>query len=272
MSSLFTSPSWVLCSSLIVILSILVSLIVLWVVRKIIPIHSLKKSHDVVGFTFSIIGVLYSVILGFTVISVQDRHNAVLEASHSEATLLADLYQDAAFFSPTDRNAIRTSLRHYVEHVLKEEWWWTINKKIHFKTRKSVRAIWDSYYHVELTTEKMKIWYTESISKLNNFLNIRMTRQFNSWEHLGSMMWALLLIGAIITLSFMFFFGLENVYSHMAMVALLAGYLSFMLYLVYSLDHVFKGPQGIKPEALEQVYHFFDLWDQDSQTSPPTTH
>ena len=45
------------------------------------------------------------------------------------------------------------------------------------------------------------------------------------------------------------------------MTALLAGYISFMLFLVYSLDHVFKGPQGIKPAALEQVVSLFDRWD-----------
>ena len=77
-------------------------------------------------------------------------------------------------------------------------------------------------------------------------------------------MWCLLNIGAVITISFMFFFGLENFQSHMLMTALLAGYLSFMLFLVYSLDNVFKGPQGIKPVALEQVYALFDELDQDS--------
>lgn len=264
MSFLFESPSWILSCCFIVIFAVLGSLGVLWLVRKTVPARALKKSHDVVGFTFSIIGVLYSVILGFTVINVQDRHNAVLEASHSEAILIADLYQDAAFFPLADRNAIRSSLRNYVDMVIKEEWWLSTERKIHVKTRNSIKQIWESYYNVELKSEKMNIWYTESISKLNNFLNVRLKRQFNSWEHLGSMMWSLLIIGALITLSFMFFFGLENWQSHMIMVALLAGYLSFMLYLVYSLDHVFKGPQGVKPEALEQVYVLFDQWDQDT--------
>jgi hypothetical protein len=264
MTFLFDSPSWVLSSFFIVAISILLSLLVLWVVRKNFSIDTLKKSHDVVGFTFSIIGVLYSVILGFTVINVQERHNTVLEASHSEAILLADLYQDAGFFPEEDRKRIRESLRRYVNHVITEEWWLSAEKKIHFKTRNCIKDIWESYYHVELNNEKMNIWYTESISKLNNFLNVRLSRQFSSWEHLSGMMWSLLIIGAIITLSFMFFFGLENLHSHVLMIALLAGYLSFMLYLVYSLDNVFKGSQGVKPEALQQVYILFDQWDQDS--------
>ncbi len=267
MSFLFESPSWILSSCVVVLVAILLSLGVLWIVRKTIPIHVLKQSHDVVGFTFSIIGVLYSVILGFTVINVQARHNAVLEASHNEAILLADLYEDAAFFQPQDRDAIRSSLRRYAKHVIEEEWWLSPERKIHVKTRNFIKDIWQSYYNIELTNEKMSIWYTESISKLDNFLNVRLTRQFNAWEHLGGMMWSLLIVGALITISFMFFFGLENLRSHMLMIILLAGYLSFMLYLVYSLDHVFNGPQGVKPEALEQVYNLFDSWDQDLPSS-----
>ena len=268
MTFLFESPSWILSSCFFVICSILVSIGILQIVRKTIPIHVLKQSHDVVGFTFSIIGVLYSVILGFTVISVQDRHNAVLEASHSEAILLADLYEDAAFFPMAERKAIRSSLRRYIDHVVKEEWWLSAEKKIHYKTRYFIKEIWESYYNVDLQSPKMNIWYTESISKLNNFLNVRLKRQFSSWEHLGSMMWTLLVVGAVITISFMFFFGLESYRSHVLMIALLAGYLAFMLYLVYSLDHVFVGPQGVKPEALEQVQTLFDQWDQDSISGP----
>jgi hypothetical protein len=263
MNILFESSSWVLSSLLIVISSTLLCLGILWFVRKKLSRSELKKSHDVAGYTFSIIGVLYSVILGFTVINVQNRYNVVLESIHTEAILLADLYQDAAYFSPDERSNIRVSLRNYLNYVLKEEWGLS-DKILDVNARSYIRDVWDSYYRVNLKNEKMTLWYTESISKLNSFLNARLTRQFNSTVHLGGMMWSLLIVGAVITICFMFFFGLENTHSHMLMTALLAGYISFMLYLVYSLDNVFKGPQGIKPVALEQVYTLFDQWDQET--------
>ena len=143
------------------------------------------------------------------------------------------------------------------------EEWYAGDNTIDVNARVYIRDIWDSYYRVNLKNEKMTLWYTESISKLNSFLNARLTRQFNSMVHLGGMMWSLLIVGAVITICFMFFFGLENPRSHMLMTALLAGYVSFMLFLVYSLDNVFKGPQGIKPVALEQVYTLFDQWDKE---------
>ncbi len=264
MGSLFESSSWVVSSLLVVVPFTVLCLVILWIARKKLSRTELKKHHDVAGFTFSIIGVLYSVILGFTVINVQNRYNTIQESIHTEAILLADLYQNASYFSVNERNEIRASLRKYINYVVKEEWWHAGDKTIDVGARVYIRAIWDSYFKVNLKNEKMTLWYTESISKLDSFLNSRLTRQFNSIVHLGGMMWSLLILGAIITIGFMFFFGLENPRSHMLMTALLAGYISFMLYLVYSLDNVFKGPQRIKPTALEQVYVLFDQWDQEN--------
>jgi hypothetical protein len=265
MRAFFDSASWVLSSCLVVVLCIIISLWALWKVRKAFSVRELKKSHDVVGFTFGILGVLYSVILGFTVINAQDRYNTVLETIHTEAILLADLYQDAAYFAAEDRDAIRLSLRQYIDHVVKEEWWIKA-KQINPRSRDFIKNIWDSYYRVALHSEKEKIWYSESIAKLNNFMNARLARQFTAWEHLGAMMWTLLIIGAVIVICFMFFFGLENMRSHMILTALLVGYLSFMLFLVYTLDHIFTGPQALKPTALEQVYNLFDEWDADAMS------
>src|SRR5580700_5363196 len=106
MRVLLDSPSWILSSFLIIVPCTLVCLWILWMVRKRFSHKELKKNHDVVGFTFSIVGVLYSVILGFTVINVQNQYNLMLETIHTEASLLADLYEDAAYFSYEECMAI----------------------------------------------------------------------------------------------------------------------------------------------------------------------
>ena len=262
MSILLNSPSWVFSSILIVVVSILFWSGILWLIRKKIPIETLKKHHDVAGFTFSIIGILYSVILGYIVVSVHERYNEAIETMHKEATIVADLYRDAAFFPADSRDVIRMNLRKYVHYVVNEEWNLPKEKKMHFEAQAILKNLWDSYYNVQLQNEKQKIWYEQSIAKLDSLLEARLNREFNSWERLGAMMWCLLLSGAALTIGFMFFFGLDNIRSHLLMTAAIAGYLSFILYLVFSLDHVFQGPQGIRPDALQQLTVLFDRWDR----------
>jgi uncharacterized membrane protein HdeD (DUF308 family) len=262
MNILLNSPYWVFSLSLVVIISIGFWCGALWVARKKISIDLLKKHHDVAGFTFSIIGVLYSVILGFTVVSVQERYNRTMETLHTEATVLADLYREAGFFPEPSRNRVRTTLRNYVSYVVNEEWHLPKDRKMHFKAQKILQDLWDSYFYVTLDSDNQKAWYQESIGKLDNLMSARLEREFSSWDHLSSMMWSLLLSGGVITILFMFFFGLDNFRIHMLMTALLAGYLAFILFLVYSLDHSFKSSRYTTPVVMEQLSDLFDRWDR----------
>jgi hypothetical protein len=51
----------------------------------------------------------------------------------------------------------------------------------------------------------------------------------------------------------------------MIMTAVLAGYVSFMLFLVYSLDNALKGPESIKPKPFLQVRELFQHYDSENQ-------
>lgn len=130
------------------------------------------------------------------------------------------------------------------------------------ETQTILAKLWSVYHKIQIDDEKAKIWYEQSIAKMDNLMNARLSREFDSWEHLGGMMWTLLIVGALITISFMFFFGLENMRMQMLMTSLLAGYISFILYLIFSLDHIFNGPEAIKPIAIEQIFLRFDQWDK----------
>ena len=262
---LLHSPSWILSSLLVVIPAIVLFLTVLLVIRRKVSVERLKKHHDVAGFTFSMIGILYSVILGFTVVKAQERYNGVEKTALTEAFMLADLYRDAAFFPSINRDLIRSQLRQYIHYVTTEEWWLPPQKSVSLKSRHVVEQLWESYYDVDIEDKKTGIWYKESISKLNDFMNANLARQFSSRDHLGGIMWTLLIVGGVITVCFMFFFGLESLGIQMIMTGLLAGYLSFILFLVYTLDNVFKEPAAIKPTSLEQVGILFDRWDEEAK-------
>jgi hypothetical protein len=260
----FLPQSWILSALLVMIPSIALCTGILWFVRKMVSSKALQKNHDVAGFTFSIIGVLYSVLLGFTVINVEERYVKAEENIEKEAMILADLYRSAAYFDDLDREEIRSVLREYVKYIAKEEWEDINQENIHIKAQKVLEQIWNRYDAVVPQNQKMWMWYEKSVEKLDSLMNARLLRQFNAWQHLSPMMWTLLIAGAVITICFMFFFGLENLRTQMLMTALLAGYLAFMLYLVFCLDHVFKGPEAIHPSAFQEVLILFDRWDPAS--------
>lgn len=262
MELLFNSPSWILSALVVMIPCVSFSIFALWFFHREISAKSLKKNHDVAGVIFSNVGVLYSVILGFTVINVQNRYAKAEETLYNEAMIIADLYRGASIFPENNKDTIRVNIRNYVEFMVKEEWPISETFSMHVKSRNSIDKIWASYYAIDLVNEKTIAWYNQAINQLDALMNTRLSREFNSWQHLSSMTWSLLILGGIITIGFMFFFGLENFRIQILMVILLSSYLSFILYLIFSLDHLYHGPSSIKPIALEQVSQLFDLWDK----------
>lgn len=255
---LLESFSWVVGAAAAVTIFVAFAIIGLLLVRKVISRKALREHHDVAGFVFANIGVLYSVLLGFTVVSVQQRFDKIKEISQIEASFLYELYRDAEVFPEKDRKAIRQALKNYSENVVNEEW---NSMKTGLRDEKTVRAlnqIWITYYDVNPVGKKQEIWYAESISKLNQLMTARLARLIGSEESLGNEMWTLLILGGIVVVSFIWLFGVENLTAHILMAAILAATTAFLLFLIYSLDTAFSGNISIPPEALERVIRSFD--------------
>ena len=253
MKIFYNSPSWALGASGFVLGCMAFFVILLWIARKYLPHDQLRKHHDVSGFVFGLVGVLYSVILGFVVINVHTRYDEAEQNIHNEAMALADLYRIADFFPEPNRDFMRSSLSEYISYIIQHEWDQKGSRTWHLSMHPTLKQVWVAYGSVDVPDLKTSVCFDQSMKSLNRLMEARLSRAFNSLGHLSMLMWTILISGALLTLCFMFFFSLESFRLQMAMMALLAGYLSFMPFLVYTLDHVYEGPQAIQPEAFYEV-------------------
>lgn len=254
---------WILGSILTVVLFSIIGIIFLFIIRWLFSREKLKDSHEVAGFAYGVIGVVYAVLLGFNVVNVQERFNKAVEISEREANAVADLYRDAAMLPAPFGKEIQSALKEYISLSLRDEWSASGDGFAVESVIKQVGVIWSLYYKVEPITEREKIWLQESISKLNDFTNIRLQRVYNSKESLGDLMWVLLYAGAIITIGFLGFFWVQNIKLHIMVIILLSSLVGFMLYLIQALDSVYSGAISIKPEALVSVRDLLNKWYTD---------
>lgn len=261
MFEFINSLNWVVAAVLITVASSAFYIALLLIVRGKFPLEKIERHHEVAGFSFSVIGVLYSVLLGFIVVSAQNRYDSVSQTISEEASALAGVYRDSVVFPIEAKNGIRESIVAYINYVIDEEWSLLARKRISSQTQATASAIWDHFYSMTPTSDKENTWYSEAIGKMNEFTSARIKRQLNFSQHISPMMWVLLLSGAGITICFMFFFAMKNIYVHMIIISVLSSYINFMLYLVYCLDHVFDGPIALEPQALENLLQVFKIWD-----------
>jgi hypothetical protein len=227
----------------------------------------LKGHHDVSGFVFTNLGVLYSVLLGFTVVNVQQRYDQVSTTVKTEAAYLSELYRDAEAFSKKDVVAIQGSLKDYTESIIKDEWDVVSEGKPHPKTTLMLNKVWRAYYDVDLVSHKEEILYAESIHQLNQLINTRLLRLFGGEESLSDEMWLLLIIGGVVIVVFISIFSFEALWLHLVLASVLATSTAFLLFLIYSLDTSFTGAVKVLPVALEEVLQGMEMGDVGSRVA-----
>lgn len=251
------SLPWLLGAFLVVAILVLITIGGLVLIRSLVSLETLKSHHDVAGPIYTNIGLLYGVLLGFTVVNVQQRFDKLKETVQIEASYLSELYRDSEVFPEHNRTQIRQSIKNYAHSVLNEEWALMSKKRKSPETIDALKNIWDAYYDVEPTTKKIQAWYAESIKNLNQLMNARLARLLGSEDSLGTEMWTLLILGGVIMTTFLWFFGLDNLKTQLLMASILAASIAFLLFLIYSLDTPFSGSVNIPSEAMVRVFHSF---------------
>ena len=120
----------------------------------------------------------------------------------------------------------------------------------------ALRKIWALYISFEPKTEKEKIFLTESVRKLNDLREARRFRLVDAREGLHPVLWFVLLVGAVTTVSFTFFFGSDKFFIHVLMASILATIIALILLTILSFEFPFTGSVRIEPGTFEQIIHF----------------
>lgn len=63
----------------------------------------------------------------------------------------------------------------------------------------------------------------------------------------------MLIAGAVLTIGFSFLFGVSDVRAHTVMVAVLAGLIALVIYLITALERPFEGVIRLETEGFEQI-------------------
>lgn len=248
---------WHLGALLCIFVFIAYTIAGLFLVRFFTNHQRLRAHHDVAGFIFANLGVLYSVLLGFTVVSVQERFDKVKETTQMEAAYISQLYQDAEVFPEKSKNEIRAAIKNYADSVIRKEWISPEKYKGNTSVHRHLKELWQAYYSLDPSNAKEQAWYAESISKLNLLINTRLMRLLGGEEYLSTEMWTILICIGVILLAFTWFFSVDSFFYHIMMASILASVTASLLFLIYSLDTAYSGTISISPEPMIQALNSF---------------
>lgn len=222
-------------------------------VRRYVPHHRLKIHNDVAGPIYATLGVAYGVLLAFIAIVVWQNYDKVRVNVEKEANCVVNLYCDVECFPAEFREGVRSSIREYVNIVTKEEWKELARGRSSPKAPLAIRKIRKAFSDYWPTTDTERIFFAESVKKLNDLMELRRLRILDAKSGIEPVMWFVLIAGALITLSFTFFFGSENLNAQILMTVLLSLLLALILFTIFLFDYPFTGIVSIKPTPFQEV-------------------
>lgn len=221
--------------------------------HRYVPPAVLRPQNEVIGFTVSIVAVIYAVVLAFIVIVVWEEFGRAEEGVRQEISVATSLYADSLVFQ--GRAHIRDDLSAYAASVPCEEWPAMQTGREGESTAESIARLVRDVTDVQPRDEREKVAYGDALSLAHQQISLRSERLLRNEQGLQPVLWWALLLGAAITIGFTYLLGAENFRLQLVATALLSLLIGLMFALIIALNYPFRGAVYVSPEPWVGFYH-----------------
>jgi hypothetical protein len=226
-------------------------------VQRLVPPERRKEQNDVAGFIFAVLGVAYAVLLAFVVIAVWQDYETARTDVESEAHELAGVYFLASRFPGPQRTQLQNLIKTYTKVVVEEEWPMMERGRTSERADSLVRQIRTRMLEFDPKTKGGQVLYDHGLTQLHDATDARRERLLEVREGVPDLLWVVLVLGGVITVSFTYLFGLESNVAHALMVAALTMVICGILFTIAEFERPFSGVAEIQPDAFKEVLSSF---------------
>jgi fumarate reductase subunit D len=236
---------------------VLVAVVGLVVVQRLVPPDRREAQNNVAGFIYAVLGVAYAVLLAFVVIAVWQDYKTAQTTAESEANELAGVYFLASQLPEPQRTHVQDLARSYARVVVEQEWPMMEQGQTNPRADSLLRQLRLELLEFDPSTQGEQVLYEQGLTDLHNAIDARRSRLLEVREGIPSLLWVVLVVGGVITVSFTYLFGLKSNVAHALMVAALTLLICGVLFTIGEFNNPFSGPVEIQPEAFREVLHSF---------------
>lgn len=222
-------------------------------VRKRYPAEILKENHEVAAIIFNAFGLLYGVVVAFVVFVTWGGYDDATKNLQMEANEADDIFHITEAFPDPARKVIQQALMDYVASVYNDEVKRMSQGDISLHSNRAMAKLITDFYQMDEKSVPNRELYGESLRGINKLAEYRRLRIFVGNNTIPSVIWVVLLIGGLITVSYTYFLGVKNIRAQYLMTAALTVTVTLILVLIYILDHPFTGTSSVSLKPLQEV-------------------
>jgi len=229
--------------------------------RKLMHHHVREGHNDVLVPLFLTVGVIYAVLLGFTVVAEWEIYGSARANTAEEAALLVPLYRQTRVMDEEKGNEMRRLIRAYAEHVV-EGWDGFRSGQRNTQAGKDVNEIVAVFATMTTASKPRELIAAEFLRTYSLIVLDRNKRYVHATESLSPIMWAGIIGGGLVTVAFSFFLYMERCWPHVMGASIMAGLIGLLLFVVAMFSRPFHGPLAIEPHPFEQSSAVFSQIDK----------
>jgi hypothetical protein len=234
-------------ASVLVLASGLLAGFVAGQVRRRVRLDSLRRHHEIGSAVFLQMGVVFAVLLAFVFNEVWGEYNTAAEAISRESGDLRVAALLAGNLPLDSRESVKALIASYLSTVIEEEWPAMSERHDSPAAETRLRQLALGVTTLPMNTTQQADTRSEIAALLRSASQYRQMRLFQMVQGIPPMLWFMLLAFSVTLVGFLFFFGIDNVWSQMVFTGVFAAALALLLVILSMLDYPFEGAMRLSP-------------------------
>jgi hypothetical protein len=210
--------------------------------------------NGTVGWIFSAILMIYAIAIGLIAVATWSNASAASDVASQEASQIATLYRILAGYPRPLRKDLTRSLVRYTQSIIQDAWPAQQRGEV---TEKGIEILLDFGRLIlgfEPATDGQSIIHEEAIHAFNTLVEFRRRRiEATSYAVPGSL-WAVVLIGAALSIFASYVFNIPSMLVQALMITLLTSMIALLVFFIAVTDHPYRGTNAISSQAYQIVF------------------
>jgi hypothetical protein len=197
--------------------------------------------------------VFYGIVAGLIAVAAWEQFSSYDDKVTEEAGALGTLYRNVATYPEPYGSKLSAELRVYTEAVV-DGWPQLQHGIVPPQPAILLNAFEETFYSFEPKTERDKIVHAASIAEFERMIELRRLRLHDKDAGLPTALWAVVIIGGVLTVFLTYFLALERFRVHLAMTVVSGILVSLLIFMIAAVDHPFRGGVSIQSDSFQLVH------------------
>jgi hypothetical protein len=211
------------------------------------------EANALIGYFFGGSVGLYGITLGLIAVGAWQNFKDVQVAGGQEAAALASLYRNVDSYPGTAGVELSSALIKYTDYVIEQAW----PMQQRGVVPKGGTALLSEFQHplfrFEPTTAGQVALHQGTLHQFSRLIEFRRIRLQSVGDGLPGIVWAVVLLGAALSISLTWLFIVDSKRLHHLLTGSYACLIALLLFLMAAMDNPYRGEFSVGPDAFVLV-------------------